>query len=133
MDTRTKIKSVNDALAAAMEAKERGKRIVISVGEYDPMLAGHAERLVLRSQSDTWHVVAVVPGKSPLTPLAARCELVAALRSVECVVPFEQDPSLLGMVAGKAEVHDDRKADAEARDSLIAQIHAKQELAGGKE
>ncbi|MCL4783016.1 MAG: hypothetical protein KJZ70_08295 [Bryobacterales bacterium] len=133
MDTRTKIKTVNDALAAGMEAKESGKRLVISYGEYDPMLAGHAERLAARRTEDAWHVVAVLPGKDPLLPLPARCEMAAALRAVDCVVTFEQSPSLLGMVAGKAELHDDRKADEDARRDLIAHIHAKQKLAGPPE
>ncbi len=129
MDTRNKIKTVNDALAAGMEAKESGKRLVISYGEYDPMLADHAERLAARRTDDAWHVVAVLPGKDPLLPLPARCEMAAALRAVDCVVAFEQPPSLLSMVAGKAELHDDRKADENARRDLIAHIHAKQKLA----
>lgn len=133
MDTRNKIKIVNDALAAGMQAKEDGKRLVISYGEYDPMLAEHAERLAARRTGDAWHVVAVLPGNNPMLPLAARCEMAAALRNVDCVVAFEQSPSLLSMVAGKAELHDDRKADAEARRELIAHIHAKQKLAGPPE
>ncbi|MDZ7640006.1 MAG: hypothetical protein U5J83_17445 [Bryobacterales bacterium] len=130
MDTRNKIKTVNDALAAAMQAKENGKRLVISYGDYDPMLAEHAERLAARRTEDAWHVVAVLPGDNAMLPLAARCEMAAALRAVDCVVAFEQSPSLLSMVAGKAELHDDRNADAEARRGLIAHIHAKQKLAG---
>ncbi|MCC6263138.1 MAG: hypothetical protein IT169_06135 [Bryobacterales bacterium] len=133
MDTRNKIKSVNDALAAGMQAKEDGKRLVISYGEYDPMLAGHAERLAARRTEGAWHVVAVLPGKDPLLPLPARCEMAAALRGVDCVVAFEQSPSMLGMVAGKAELHDDRDADADVRRELIAHIHAKQKLAGPSE
>ena len=116
-----------------MQAKEDGKRIVISFGEYDPMLAEHAERLANRARSDSWHAVAVVPGKNPLMPLAARCEMAAALRAVDCVVAFEQDPSLLGMVAGKAEIHDDRTIDQEARVTLVSLIHEKQKLAGAPE
>lgn len=133
MDTRNKIKTVNDALAAGMEAKEAGKRLVISYGEYDPMLAAHAERLAARQAGDTWHVVAVLPGKDPLLPLAARCEMAAALRAVDCVVAFEQSPSLLGMVAGKAEIHDDRQAGEDVRRELIALIHEKQRLSGAAE
>lgn len=133
MDTRNKIKSVNDALAAGMQAKDNGKRLVISYGEYDPMLAEHAERLAARRVEGAWHVVAVLPGKDPLLPLPARCEMAAALRGVDCVVAFEQSPSMLGMVAGKAELHDDRDADAHARRDLIAQIHAKRKLAGPPE
>lgn len=133
MDTRNKIKSVNDALAAGMQAKDNGKRLVISYGEYDPMLAEHAERLAARRVEGAWHVVAVLPGKDPLLPLPARCEMAAALRGVDCVVAFEQSPSMLGMVAGKAELHDDRDADAHVRRDLIAHIHAKRKLAGPPE
>lgn len=112
-----------------MEAKAEGKRLVISLGEYDPVLGAHAERLAARRTEDAWQVVAVVPGTNPLLPLGARCELVAALAAVDCVTPFEQDPALLAMVSGKAEVHDDRASDASARDALITHIHAKQKLA----
>lgn len=129
MDTRSKIKTVNDALAAAMQAKEENKRLVISYGEYDPMLAGHAERLASRSGTDRWHVVAVLPGKDPLLPQAARCEMAASLRAVDCVVAFDQHPSMLNMVAGKAELHDDRKTDEDARRALITHVHEKQKLA----
>lgn len=113
-----------------MEAKSDGKRLVISMGEYDPVLGTHAERLAARRTSENdWHVVAVLPSKDALLPLDARCELVAALSAVDCVVPFDQDPSLLGMAAGKAELHDDREQDAAAREALITHIHAKQKLA----
>ena len=133
MDTRNKIKSVNDALAAGMQAKDNGKRLVISYGEYDPMLAEHAERLAARRVEGAWHVVAVLPGKDPLLPLPARCEMAAALRGVDCVVAFEQSPSMLGMVAGKAEIHDDRQAGEDVRRELIALIHEKQRLSGAAE
>lgn len=129
MDTRNKIKSVNEALAAGLQAKDEGKRLVVSYGEYDPLLAEHAERLAARRTESSWNVVAVLPGKDPLLPLEARCNLVAALRCVDCVVPYEQPLSMLQMAAGKAELHDDRQTDAAARDALIARIHAKQKLA----
>lgn len=132
VDTRTKILDTDQALAAALAAKADGKRLVISVGEYDPVLAQHAERLAARKagREDTaWHVVAVLPGNNPLLPLRARCELVAALDAVDAAVPFEQHPSVLSMVAGKAELHDDQKADAEARAALITHVRAKQRLA----
>lgn len=132
VDTRKKILDADQALAAALEAKAEGKRLVISVGEYDPVLADHAQRLASRKHGPddvAWHVVAVLPNSDALMPLRARCELVAALAAVDCVVPFEQDPSVLSMVAGKAELHDDRAQDAEARAAVIAHIHAKQKLA----
>lgn len=132
MDTRTKILDTDQALAAALAAKAEGKSLVISVGEYDPVLARHAERLAGRKggrEHSAWHVVAVLPGKDTLLPLRARCELVAALAAVDAVVPFEQDPSVLSMVAGKAELHDDQQVDADARESLITHIHGKQKLA----
>jgi bifunctional ADP-heptose synthase (sugar kinase/adenylyltransferase) len=130
VDTRTKILDTDGALRAAMEAKEANRQLVISFGEYDPLLGTHAERLAGRRQSDSrWHAVAVLPGKDPLLPLRARCELVAALETVDCVVPFEQDPSVLAMVAGKAELHDDREADAAERTALVSRIHTKQKLA----
>lgn len=116
-----------------MEAKDSGQRLVISYGEYDPMLAVHAQRLAARHASDAWHIVAVLPGKDPLLPLAARCEMAAALRAVDCVVAFEQSPSLLSMVAGKAEIHDDRQASEVARRDLIALIHEKQRLSEAAE
>lgn len=132
VDTRTKILDTDRALAAALAAKADGKTLVISVGEYDPVLAEHAERLAGRKsgrENAVWHAVAVLPGVATLLPLRARCELVAALTCVDAVVPFEQDPLMLSMVAGKAEIHDDRKSDADARTSLITHIHAKQKLA----
>lgn len=129
MDTRNKIKNVNDALALGLRAKDAGKRLVVSYGEYDPLLAETAERLAARRKDDCWQVVAVLPGKETLLPLEARCNLLAALRGVDCVVAFEQSPTMLQMAAGKAELHDDRQADTAAREGLIAQIHAKQKLA----
>ncbi len=132
MDTRNKILDTDGAFRAAMEAKADGKRLVISMGEYDPVLGSHAERLAERRSDDAWQVVAVVPGTDPLLPLQARCELVAALAAVDCVTPFEQDPALLGMAAGKAEIHDDRKLDASARDALITHVHARQKLASAE-
>jgi bifunctional ADP-heptose synthase (sugar kinase/adenylyltransferase) len=128
VDTRNKIVDFDGAFRAAMQAKAEGKRLVISLGEYDPVLASHAERLAGRRADGCWQVVAVTPGENPLLPVAARCELVASLASVDCVTAFEQDPSLLAMAAGKAEVHDDRAQDAAARDALITHIHAKQKL-----
>ncbi len=129
VDTRNKILDFDGAFRAAMEAKADGKRLVISLGEYDPVLGQHAERLAARRTADAWQVVAVIPGKDPLLPIRARCELVASLAAVDCVTAFEQDPSLLGMAAGKAEVHDDRQQDVAARQALIIHIHAKQKLA----
>lgn len=132
MDTRSKILETDDAVPAALAAKAEGKRLIVSYGEYDPVLAAHAERLSSRKPAgvtDAWHVVAVLPNPDALMPLRARCEVVAGLACVDCVVPFDQDPSLLGMAAGKAELHDDREADALTRDQVIAHIHAKQKLA----
>jgi len=132
VDTRNKIVDTDGAFRAAMEAKANGRRLVISMGEYDPVLGAHAERLAARRTSDAWQVVAVLGGEDPLLPWEARCALVAALESVDCVVRFDQDPSLLGMAAGKAEIHDDRAADADARAALITHIHAKQKLAAAE-
>ena len=78
MNTRDKI----------LEAAPSGPAILV-VGTFDPLLAAHSERLQQLAKSGVKLAVAVADLPNALLPLQARREMVAALRVVDFVVPFD--------------------------------------------
>jgi bifunctional ADP-heptose synthase (sugar kinase/adenylyltransferase) len=81
LDTRTKIVTIEEARKLT-----DGKPARWVAGDFDPLLAGHVSRLHEFAAPDRLLVVGVSDIASPLLPLRARAELVAALAMVDCVV-----------------------------------------------
>ncbi len=84
-------------------AKRKGKRIVFTNGVFDLLHPGHVELLeYARSQGDLLVVginddasVRRLKGeKRPIFPLPERMEVLAALESVDYIVPFAEDTPL---------------------------------------
>ena len=89
-----------ELLALVAEAKERGKRVVMTNGCFDILHAGHVsyleeakalgDRLIVAVNDDA--SVARLKGPSrPITPLADRMAVLAGLAAVDWVVPFSED------------------------------------------
>ncbi|HNF67465.1 MAG TPA: bifunctional D-glycero-beta-D-manno-heptose-7-phosphate kinase/D-glycero-beta-D-manno-heptose 1-phosphate adenylyltransferase HldE, partial [Plasticicumulans sp.] len=81
-------------------ARARGERIVMTNGCFDLLHAGHVRYLAEAAALGDRLIVAVNDDASvrrlkgserPINPLAARMEVLAALRAVDWVVPFTED------------------------------------------
>lgn len=93
--TRPEIRSLAEAL------KNAGKRIVLTNGCFDILHAGHAEYLAYARSLGSTLIVGVNSDESvkrmnkgagrPIVPLDDRMRLLAALESVDLVVPFDED------------------------------------------
>ena len=106
MDTREKILTPDAAASLRVP--------VLVIGYFDPVTAGHAERLAALGSGLT---VAILDPPDPLLPARARAELVAALRCVDHV--------FVGVPRGvihSGRVIDDTAADTAARQTLIERI-----------
>jgi D-beta-D-heptose 7-phosphate kinase/D-beta-D-heptose 1-phosphate adenosyltransferase len=82
------------------QARARGERVVMTNGCFDILHPGHVRYLQEAAQLGDRLVVAVnsdasvrrLKGDSrPIVPLQARIEVLAALRCVDWVIPFEED------------------------------------------
>lgn len=106
MDTRSKILPLDQAHALECET--------LVVGYFDPVLAGHAERLAAHGAG---LVVSLLDPPEEVLPVRARAELVASLACVRHVIPGDAR----GVVAARR-VIEESSADLTARDTLIARI-----------
>ena len=111
MDTRTKIVSSAEAGRIAAEGAT-----AVS-GYFDPLLAGHAERLRELKRSGVPLLVLIADPEDPILPSRARAELVAGLAVVDYVA--EADAGLFPHVRLEGE-------DLRRREDLIAHVHARQ-------
>ena len=84
LDSRTRI--VPPQSAAEWWRRSPRKPGVVT-GYFDPLVAAHVRRLEEIAGAGGGLMVLVGSPEKPILPLAARAELVAALRMVECVVP----------------------------------------------
>ena len=93
--------AVNDAVnQRSIRDMERGERIVMTNGCFDLLHPGHVaylaearalgDRLLVAVNDDASVRCLKVPDR-PVNPLASRLQLLAALRSVDWVVPFAGD------------------------------------------
>ena len=86
MDTRTKIVSRQEALRLA----EAGATVVS--GFFDPLIAGHAQRLQELKNAAPLLVLIATP-EDPILPARARAELVASLAVVDHVSEWSDEGS----------------------------------------
>jgi D-beta-D-heptose 7-phosphate kinase/D-beta-D-heptose 1-phosphate adenosyltransferase len=104
-DPAAKILKAPDAGSLVRLQRKRGRAVVFTNGCFDLLHAGHVALLeAARAQGD-FLVVGVNTDRSvrrlkgagrPIVPLRERMEVLAALRSVDCVVPFaEETPARL--------------------------------------
>ena len=84
MDTRAKIITTEQALA---RIEQGGANLLIVTGYFDPILADHAARIAESARGGAEVIAFVAEPSQPLLPLAARLEIVAALRGVSAVAP----------------------------------------------
>ena len=120
MDTREKI------IAPGAAILRRGK-LCAFVGHFDPMYAAHARRLnELHSPGDTWIVILTDPAQ-PLLQTRARAELVAALKTVDYVVPA-QDNTVEDILAQLApdQVWQEEEQDLKRAAALVNQVRSRQ-------
>jgi bifunctional ADP-heptose synthase (sugar kinase/adenylyltransferase) len=124
LDSRTKILPPDQAVALWRKAAE--KPLVVT-GYFDPLLAQHVRRLDELAAGGTNLLVVLVSPERPLLNLSARAELVAALRSVCCVVPCREDEaeSLLEQLR-EATVVREEAADMERRRNLARRVMERQ-------
>ncbi len=93
MDTRNKILSWAEAKERLAAYQQEGIKVLLVTGYFDPLLAPHARDLADLAR-DARLIVLVLDPPEPILPNRARAELVAALRSVSYVVPFEGEQAL---------------------------------------
>lgn len=92
-----KIKTQNAAIDWARQLKSTGEKLVFANGCFDLLHTGHVYMLEKAKSLGTKLIVAVNDDASikalkgsarPIVPLADRMKMLAALESVDCVVPF---------------------------------------------
>lgn len=93
----------DELLAAVAEARARGERVVMTNGCFDILHAGHVSYLEQAKRLGDRLIIAVNDDASvrrlkgngdaqrPVNPLAQRMRVLAALKSVDWVVPFSED------------------------------------------
>jgi bifunctional ADP-heptose synthase (sugar kinase/adenylyltransferase) len=127
VDTRTKILTWVEAVAAARRLRQEGKGVSLATGWFDPVLAGHARRLGTLSERSAAVMVVVLDPPRPILPARARAELVAALRVVDYVVLPEKGclEHLLTQLEA-AEISRGEIVDEELTRDLIRHVHTRQ-------
>ncbi len=92
--------SENEVLAECKQARERGKKIVMTNGCFDVLHAGHVVYLNRAKQLGDYLIVAVNTDETvrklkgshrPIHSLEARMQVLASLSSVDFVLPFSED------------------------------------------
>lgn len=110
MDTRTKIVPAREAMRIAAAGA-----IVVS-GYFDPLIAGHADRLRELKREGRALIVAISEPENPILPARARAELLAGLAVVDHVVESTEEL--------KIDVRLEEE-DAARLDALIERVHAR--------
>lgn len=99
-DTGFGVMSQDDLKAAVLKARQRGEKVVMTNGVFDILHAGHVSYLANARKLGDRLIVAVNSDAStrrlkgptrPVNPLAQRMLVLAALESVDWVIPFEED------------------------------------------
>jgi glycerol-3-phosphate cytidylyltransferase-like family protein len=124
MDTRNKILTPAAALALSP-----ARPLVVVKGYFDVLRAAHARELdeIRRRTSAATLLALVLPLDDALLPLAARAELVAALRMVDYVLPGDAGESnRLVSSLGPAETVSLEDADMRRARQLIEHVHRRQ-------
>jgi len=126
VDTRNKIISLREAEEVAVREQNRGKRLVVDVGYYDPVIAEHARRLESLRGDECVLLAVVVDPPAPLLGTRARAELVAALRAVDYVAMTESQSlaEFLALLKGTT-INRSEQTDLELRQRLIEHVHAR--------
>jgi len=88
LDTRSKILTTEEA-----RRKLNEKPVCWVSGQFDPLLAEHARRLLACVTPGKLLVVEITDSLQPLLSQRARAELVAALAAVDYVVLSDREPS----------------------------------------
>ena len=91
----------SEALAFAARARSEGKTLVFTNGVFDILHPGHVRYLIAARSLGDLLIVGVNSDRSarsqgkapdrPINPEAERCEILAALASVDAVVLFDED------------------------------------------
>ncbi len=129
----SKIVSLDRAAQAAADARAAGKRVVLANGCFDLLHVGHLRYLDAAAAIGHLLIVGVNGDESvrrlkgvgrPLLPESERARLVAALRSVDFVVIFQED-NVRRLIAGiRPDFHakgtDYTKENVPERDAVIA-------------
>jgi glycerol-3-phosphate cytidylyltransferase-like family protein len=124
MDTRSKILTPAAALALSP-----ARPLVVVKGYFDVLRAGHTRSLdeIRRRTSAAALLVLVLPLDHALLPLAARAELVAALRMVDYVLPGDcEDLDRLVSSLHPVETVSLEDADMRRARQLIEHVHRRQ-------
>jgi len=124
VDTRNKILTPAAALALSPP-----RPLVVVKGYFDLLRAGHVRELneIRRRTSAATLLAIVLPLKHGLLPLAARAELVAALRMVDYVLRGDcEDLNRLVSLLRPAETVSLEDADMRRARQLIEHVHRRQ-------
>jgi bifunctional ADP-heptose synthase (sugar kinase/adenylyltransferase) len=127
LDTRNKILTAAQAVAAVRRLHEEGRSVRLVTGRFDPVLSSHARRLEeLRDGSAVLMVVVTEP-RQPILAARARAELVAALAVVDYVVlPEKRRLEHLFAQLEAAHVPRQDAVDEEFTRDLIRHVHTRQ-------
>ena len=117
MDTRAKIITTEQALARI----EQGGNLLVVTGYFDPILSEHAARIAETAREGAEIIAFIAEPPQPLLPLAARLEIVAALRNVSAVAPA---PPTLEAKALRFE-----EQDLKAREAFLFRVKERAALA----
>ena len=94
-----KVSTAHRAAALVRRLQRRGRRVVFTNGCFDLLHAGHVALLEAARDLGDFLIVGVNTDRSvrglkgagrPIVPLDERMEILAALRAVDCVVPFDE-------------------------------------------
>ncbi len=122
MDTRNKIISVDQALALTGRLGESRAHFSIVLGYFDVLQPGMLVALDNFAACGTTLFGIVLSDRKCLLSNRTRAELAAALRVIDYVIPFEEDPSDLVRSLAPAVCLDQRDAHGLSTGNLIAHV-----------
>jgi hypothetical protein len=97
-----------------------GRPQILVIGYFDPVYAVHIARLTGIARPGTLLIAAIAQPQAPLLPWRARAEIVAALASIDYVIPADAAATL-----APDAIFDLREADESARAALAAHVVAR--------
>jgi glycerol-3-phosphate cytidylyltransferase-like family protein len=102
--------------------RSQGRRVCLIAGTFDVLVAGHALALSEEASPSNALFVAVTKATGEALSIQARAELVASLRTVECVIPVGGELAGLIDVLQPDEVLDWERDDRERFQGLLKHV-----------
>lgn len=121
IDTRTKILTVEDAVARIAGLRAAGEKVRAAIALCDPMLPHHISQMA-RVAGDAKLVLVMATPEDAYLPVRARAELAASLACVDAVVIAETDARQVVQMLGADEILAIDPVEAVRRSGFISYV-----------